>query len=93
MPAISTSGPPGSKTIPLLLQPWLPAEPDETFLVNLSGAVGAVVADAQGIGTMVNDDGVPAAPADIPTLGEWQLIALALLLIALAPHATRRRQC
>ena len=32
-------------------------EPDETFNVNLSGAVGATLADAQGVGTILNDDG------------------------------------
>ncbi|HET9867235.1 MAG TPA: Calx-beta domain-containing protein, partial [Nitrospira sp.] len=31
-------------------------EPDETFLVNLSGAVNAEIADAQGVGTITNDD-------------------------------------
>jgi chitinase len=37
-------------------------EPDETFVVNLSAAVGATIADAQGQGTIVNDDiaGPPA---------------------------------
>jgi len=31
-------------------------EPNETFNVNLSGAVGATISDAQGVGTIVNDD-------------------------------------
>jgi Calx-beta domain-containing protein/matrixin len=31
-------------------------EPDERFFVNLSGAVGAGIADGQGIGTIVDDD-------------------------------------
>ncbi|MDP7276846.1 MAG: Calx-beta domain-containing protein [Planctomycetaceae bacterium] len=31
-------------------------EADETFLVNLTGANGAVIIDGQGIGTIVNDD-------------------------------------
>ena len=31
-------------------------EPDETFAVNLSNATGATIADAQGIGTIRNDD-------------------------------------
>lgn len=33
-------------------------EPNETFLVNLSGAVNATLADAQGVGTITNDDSV-----------------------------------
>jgi len=32
-------------------------EADETFFVNLSGAVNATIADAQGIGTITDDDG------------------------------------
>jgi hypothetical protein len=31
-------------------------EPDETFLLNLTGATGAAIADGQGIGTILNDD-------------------------------------
>jgi len=31
-------------------------EPNETFTVNLSNASGATIADAQGLGTIVNDD-------------------------------------
>ncbi len=34
------------------------AEPDETFFVNVSNVSGAAVADSQGVGTIVNDDGV-----------------------------------
>ena len=36
-------------------------EPNETFFVNLTGASGANVSDAQGQGTIINDDGVTAA--------------------------------
>ncbi|MCD0278310.1 putative Ig domain-containing protein [Xanthomonas melonis] len=35
-------------------------EPDETYFVNVSNVSGADVADAQGLGTIVNDDAVPA---------------------------------
>src|SRR5262249_47723782 len=31
-------------------------EPDQTFRVNLSGAVNATIADNQGVGTITNDD-------------------------------------
>ncbi|MET0621741.1 MAG: Calx-beta domain-containing protein [Pyrinomonadaceae bacterium] len=34
----------------------LTPEPDETFLVNLSNPQSATIADAQGVGTIVNDD-------------------------------------
>ncbi|MGQ0621593.1 MAG: Calx-beta domain-containing protein [Panacagrimonas sp.] len=39
-------------------------EPDETFFVNLSGPVGATIADGTGTGTIVNDD----APPDLPSI-------------------------
>jgi hypothetical protein len=32
------------------------AEPNETFLVNLSGATNATIADGQGVGTIVDDE-------------------------------------
>src|SRR5205085_2211249 len=35
------------------------SEPTETFTVNLTAAVGAGIADAQGIGTIVDDEGAP----------------------------------
>jgi predicted extracellular nuclease len=34
-------------------------EPDESFFVNVTNVVGANVADAQGVGTLVNDDDAP----------------------------------
>ncbi len=33
-------------------------EPDETFFVNLGVATGATVVDSQGVGTIINDDGL-----------------------------------
>jgi Calx-beta domain-containing protein len=35
-------------------------EPSETFAVDLSGASGATISDARGIGTIADDDGAPA---------------------------------
>ena len=37
------------------------AEANETFAVNLSGAVNATLADSQGLGTILDDDGVPTS--------------------------------
>src|SRR5439155_20427332 len=52
-----------AKTTTLSLHDALPIlEPNETFTVNLSGATGATITDATGLGTITNDD----APA--PTL-------------------------
>ncbi|MBB3800650.1 outer membrane autotransporter protein [Xanthomonas arboricola] len=39
-------------------------EPDETYFVNISNVTGANVADAQGLGTIVNDDTAPALSID-----------------------------
>jgi uncharacterized repeat protein (TIGR01451 family) len=35
-------------------------EPDETFFVNLGATTGATIADSQGVGTIINDDGLPS---------------------------------
>lgn len=37
-------------------------EPNETFFVNLSSPIGLTIGDAQGVGTIVNDDTSPNAP-------------------------------
>ncbi|MDH5822689.1 putative Ig domain-containing protein [Luteimonas sp. RD2P54] len=39
-------------------------EPDETFFVNVTNVTGATVADAQGTGTIVNDDPQPSLAID-----------------------------
>ena len=56
--------PPGTATqmIAVSITPDLAIEPNETFLVNLSGAVGAPLGAGQGVGTIVNDD-LPPAPS------------------------------
>ena len=46
-----------SKTFSVSVRGDTPAEPDESFVVNLSNAVGATIADGQGVGTITNDDG------------------------------------
>lgn len=45
-----------SKTITVLVRGDTTIESNETFSVNLSGAVNATIADNQGIGTILNDD-------------------------------------
>jgi hypothetical protein len=65
-------------------------ESNETLFLNLSGAVGAPIADAQGVGTIIDDD----TPQVIPTLGAAQMVALIVLLglaAGLAYRRTRRR--
>lgn len=45
-----------TKTITVLVNGNSRKEPDEQFFVNLSGARNATIADARGIGTILNDD-------------------------------------
>ena len=72
-----------SETITVLVAGDTVSEADETFFVNLANATNATIADAQGLGTITNDDA--ALPEQqIPTLSEWSLIALGALLAALA---------
>src|SRR5918992_1095873 len=47
------------KTISVPVQGELLDEADETFVVNLSGAVNASVTDTQGLGTITDDDASP----------------------------------
>jgi len=45
-----------SKTITVLVNGDRLGEPNETFAVNLSGAINATIADGQGLGTIVDDE-------------------------------------
>jgi CSLREA domain-containing protein len=59
LPSTPLSFAPGEtqKTITVLVNGDNVNEPNETFLVNLSNAVNAAIADSQGVGTILNDDG------------------------------------
>ena len=48
------------KTLAIDISGDLDIESDESFIVNLSGAVNAVISDAGGIGTLINDDAAAA---------------------------------
>ncbi|MFN9348706.1 MAG: S8 family serine peptidase, partial [Planctomycetota bacterium] len=50
-----------SQTVSVTVRNDTTVEPNETFFVNLSSASGATIADSQGIGTILNDDGVGGA--------------------------------
>ena len=45
-----------TKTITVQVKGDKKKEANETFFVNLSGAVGATILDGQGLGTILNDD-------------------------------------
>lgn len=61
------------------------AEPDETFLVNVTNITGATRGDVQGQATITNDDVTP-----IPTFSEWMVVIFAAAL-ALSGAITVRR--
>ncbi len=64
-------------------------EPDERFFVNLSRSSGATIADSQGIGTIVNDDGIaPANSFSLIDLSGWAQMDW---LESIAMDVTRRR--
>jgi hypothetical protein len=50
-----------TKTLTVATRGDTQREPDETFFVNLSDAANATIADAQGQGTIINNDPIPAA--------------------------------
>jgi hypothetical protein len=58
--------PPGTVSLPVDVPVVgdLKFEPDETFVVNLTTPVNATIADAQGVGTILNDDGTPQLSID-----------------------------
>lgn len=51
-----------SKTLAVTIIGDTTFEPNETFFVNLSGAVNASISDNQGTGTITNDDPAPPVP-------------------------------
>jgi Calx-beta domain len=55
-----------SKTVSVPLNDDLVEEPDETFTLGLSGSVNASLADAQGVGTIVDDDASQTPPPPPP---------------------------
>ena len=54
-----TSGGPLTQTVTIVVNGDTAFEANETFVVNLTNATGATFADAQGLGTILNDDAVP----------------------------------
>jgi subtilisin family serine protease len=54
-----------SRTISVTVNGDTLSEPNETFFVNLSGAVNAVIGDSQGVGTILNDDSPSLSVNDV----------------------------
>jgi hypothetical protein len=59
-----------SKTVDVTVYGDTKHEADETFTVDLSGAVNATITDNQGLGTITNDDQVPDISVDDQTVAE-----------------------
>lgn len=57
-----------SKTVTVVVNGDAFVGPNETFVVDLTGEVNATLADAQGLGTIVNDDGPTPPVLPPPTL-------------------------
>jgi hypothetical protein len=55
-----------SKPVPVPVHGDTAYELNETFVVNLSSAVRATLSDAQGVGTIANDDPAPPPPPEPP---------------------------
>lgn len=56
--------PPPPQTFPIVVNGDLINEPDEMFQFDLTDVQGATVADAQGLGTILNDDDLPLISID-----------------------------
>ena len=59
-----------TKTITVVVNGDTLNEPDETFFVNISNPVNATIADGQGLGTIFNDDPLPALSINDVSLAE-----------------------
>ena len=59
-----------TKTVDVSVNGDTAVEPDESFTVDLSAATGATISDAQGVGTITNDDIVPSLAVSDATTGE-----------------------
>lgn len=59
-----------AKTVTVAVLGDTVAEPDESFLVNLSGAQNATLTDGQGVGTIRSDDVLPAISINDVTVTE-----------------------
>ncbi len=62
-----------SRTIPIAVTAETLVEADETFFVDLSGAVGANLADGRGVGTIRNDD-VPSVAVNKTSLAMGETV-------------------
>ncbi|HUR18575.1 MAG TPA: Calx-beta domain-containing protein [Acidimicrobiales bacterium] len=81
-----------SEVITVLVVGDVNAELSETFTVNLSNETNATIADAQGVGTILNDDGQPSLlSVNDVTVAEGNTGTVnATLTVTLSPAATQQ---
>ena len=83
---------PGSTTqmLTVLVVGDVQVEPDETFVVNLSNATNAEIADGQGAGLITNDDVAPQLSINDVTVAEGNVgPTLAVFTVTLAPASSQ----
>ena len=64
-------------------------EPNETFLVNLSGPTNATIADAQGVGTITNDDSPSLSINDVAVAEGNSGTTIATLTVSLSAASSQ----
>ena len=91
-----------TKTVTVLVNGDLTLEGDKTFFLNLTNAPKATLAEPQGTGTIIDDDGQPALSIDDVTVNEGNSGAVnAAFTVTLSPASGQivtvsideRRQC
>ena len=78
-----------TQTIAVTINGDATVETDETVLVNLSGATNATIADAQGIGTITNDDQPSLAINDVSVSEGNSGTKTATFTVTLSPTSTQ----
>ena len=75
-----------SKSLTVLVHGDIANEQNETFVVNLSAATSSTIANYQGVGTILNDDGIPGLSINDLSLVEGNTgAASASFTVALSP--------
>ena len=79
-----------SRPITVLVNGDTSFEQNESFFVNLTGPVNATISDAQGLGTITNDDAAPPTPtisiSDLPNIAEGNSgTSVATFTVSLSP--------
>ena len=78
----------GSKTVNVAVLGDTVDEPNETFFVNLSNIEGAQLMDAQAVGQIVDDDGLPALMVNDVTVVEGDTVTVtAVFTVTLSPSS------